>query len=220
MGKLKDLTGQTFGKLTVLERGANSAGGKAKWRCLCACGNETQVLGDSLLRGRTKACGCLQKVSKLSHAMTGTRPHRIWIGMKFRCKSTKNWEYYGSRGIAYDPSWESFENFWADMREGYSDNLTLDRIDNGKGYCKGNCRWADWSTQQSNKRRRKNSTKEFIGVSKRSKYTYTAVMSVGGKVQVIGIFKSALEAATAYDDAVQKRSGNRPNGTTNEKPLD
>lgn len=59
MAKAIDLTGQVFGRLTVIERGTNSSDGKARWLCRCTCGNTTLVTGRLLRNGHTKSCGCL-----------------------------------------------------------------------------------------------------------------------------------------------------------------
>lgn len=89
-----------------------------------------------------------------THGDFGTRLYRIWAAMKRRCNNKNCPEYprYGGAGISYDPNWETYEGFrdWA-RSHGYSDKLTLDRIDNSKGYFPDNCRWADWETQQNNR---------------------------------------------------------------------
>jgi len=74
--------------------------------------------------------------------------------MKTRCTNTNqpNYERYGDRGITYDPYWETFENFWNDMKSSYADTLTLERIDNFKGYSKENCQWATPHEQNMNMR--------------------------------------------------------------------
>jgi hypothetical protein len=60
---------------------------------------------------------------------------------------------YGGRGITYSEEWETYENFrdWA-LQNGYSDELTLDRIDTNDNYTPKNCRWATMKQQQNNRR--------------------------------------------------------------------
>lgn len=90
----------------------------------------------------------------VTHGLSHTRVYNIWNHMMFRCYSPedKRYNHYGGRGITVDSKWHSFEGFWEEMKDGYSDQLTLDRINNDKGYCKENCRWATQKEQCRNKR--------------------------------------------------------------------
>lgn len=91
----------------------------------------------------------------ITHGMKNTRPYRIWTQLKNRCDNKKNvsYKYYGAIGVKYCKSWEKFENFWRDMKLEYADDLSIDRIDNRKGYSKNNCRWVKLDIQSLNKRR-------------------------------------------------------------------
>lgn len=83
-----------------------------------------------------------------------TPAYRVWANMKARCNNKKavGYKNYGGRGITYDPRWEKFENFLADMGQPPSPQHQIDRKENGENYCKKNCRWVDKSTQMLNRR--------------------------------------------------------------------
>src|SRR5574344_395796 len=61
MGSFRDLTGQTFNRLTVLYPLKERKNGGVVWHCKCECGNECDVVSSSLTKERTKSCGCLKK---------------------------------------------------------------------------------------------------------------------------------------------------------------
>jgi hypothetical protein len=154
--KVIDLTGKVFGRLKVI-RFYKRENLMTKWECLCECGNTAIIAGHNL--GRTQSCGCLQKetVKRTStkHGMGKTSEARCWRAAKNRCVNPKNSNYknYGARGITMCDRWmECFENFIEDMGMKPSPNLTLERIDNEKGYCPENCKWDTQKNQAGNRR--------------------------------------------------------------------
>lgn len=91
--------------------------------------------------------------NRTRHGMWKTRQYRIWNSMLNRCRNKKsnNWKNYGAKGITVCDRWHTFELFWEDMQKGYTDAMTIDRIDNSKGYSPDNCRWVDAKEQGRNK---------------------------------------------------------------------
>lgn len=160
MGKFIDLTGQKFGRLTVISRAENSKHGKVRWNCKCDCENEVIRNADSLRKNNVHSCGCyrIEKLNEHSftHGKSETRLNNIWRGMKQRCLNPNNPAYknYGGRGIMVCEKWQEFQPFydWA-MANGYKDDLTIDRINVSGNYEPSNCRWADTKTQSNNTRR-------------------------------------------------------------------
>jgi hypothetical protein len=155
MKRYRDLTGMKFGKLTAIKPVNEKLGWghHKRWICNCECGNTTIVSSDHLTKGDTKSCGCR------NHGKSKTRIFGIWTHMKSRCHVPTDDQYYryGGRGIKVCDEWyKDFMKFynWS-IANGYSDELSIDRIDNDKGYCPENCRWATTKIQANNTSRNK-----------------------------------------------------------------
>lgn len=183
---------------------------KAMFRC--ECGVEKEIAVHSVKSGKTKSCGCLRITKARTHGMSKIPEYSIWIMMKARChnKNNKDYKDYGEKGIFVCDRWrDSFENFIEDMGVRENRKLSLDRINNGKGYSPDNCRWATYSEQACNKKV-SGITSKYRGVTisgrKRDKWVATVKYVHAGdlksKNHYIGIFKLELEAAKAYDAKV------------------
>ena len=142
------MVGETYGRLTVLKKDGTAC------TCKCLCGTEVVVRMDKLRSGKTRSCGCLRAEKRSARSSTQKALGLLWSNMKQRCTNPAHPAYsrYGGRGVTVDPRWlNSAAAFIADMEGTYSAGLTLERVDNNKGYSPDNCVWADWHQQASNR---------------------------------------------------------------------
>lgn len=158
-----DLTGQRFGRLLVIEYIKKDSGKPVyAYRCKCDCGNYTMQRANALTAGIVKSCGCYarERTSKdkiaLKHGGSGTRIYITRRNMLSRCYNPhdKRYSEYGGRGIKVCDEWKnSFEAFrdWA-LANGYTDDLTIDRMDTNGDYCPTNCRFITRAENNRNRR--------------------------------------------------------------------
>jgi hypothetical protein len=148
---MHDLTGQKFGRLTVVERSHTNR--HVFWHCVCDCGGTTVTPSNRLRLGRTTSCGCARADHGEAKHGACTPLYRVWLSMRERCNNPKAKSYanYGGRGITVCPEWDSYQQFAADMGE-RPPGRSLDRKDNDGPYAPWNCRWATALEQMANTR--------------------------------------------------------------------
>lgn len=145
-----DLAGQHFGKLTAVRDVGVDKSRNRLWLCLCDCGKEKVVSGNSLKLGHTQSCGCLSP----GYRVRRDPIYLAWQSMLIRCTypETNGYKNYGGRGIAVCDRWHKFEHFLADVGEHPGPGFTLDRIDVNGNYEPGNVQWSTLKAQANNRR--------------------------------------------------------------------
>lgn len=186
-----------FNRLEAIEdtgRRTKSSGNKI-WLFKCDCGNKKEIALTQVKNGYTKSCGCLQREKVTKHgSFSGkgkktTSTYRSWMAMKTRClnKNSKDYKYYGGRGIKICERWKKFENFLEDKGE-RPKGMTLDRIDNNGDYTPENTRWTTSTKQQNNQRYNKGNSKlnksQVIEIKKLLKNTKMTLQEIGDKFGV------------------------------------
>ena len=174
------------------------------------CGTKFKANTYGIKSEYIKSCGCYHKrrnsETHKTHGLGDTRLYTIWHNMKKRILNPKNTYYldYGDRGITLCDEWLDVQNFydWA-MLNGYSEDLTIDRIDNDGNYCPENCRWVTQTIQSRNQRMQKNNISGFKGVCfNKNKNKYIAQICVNNKNIYLGSFSMAVEGAIAYNNYI------------------
>lgn len=191
--KLIDLTGQKFGRLTVIKRFNNKNNRHTQWICKCECGNECIVNADNLKKGHTQSCGCLSReqavITNTIHGLSKTKIHKVWDTMIQRTTNPNNSSYkkYGGRGIRVCEEWRNnFKTFydWA-ISNGYKEGLSIDRIDVNGNYEPSNCRWANQKEQARNRRNNRLITynNETHCIAEWAEITKLSISRIAGRLQ-------------------------------------
>ena len=166
----RNFIGMTFGRLGVYAL-SDRRGDRRFWKCVCVCGNESEVAGNNL-GVSVFSCGCRQRENRIAqgklnrkHGMRRTAEYAAWNSMWQRCTNPKSrvFKNYGGRGISIAPEWRAFETFFADLGP-RPDGMELDRINNEGNYEPGNCRWTTRSENIKNTRApERNASGQFTG---------------------------------------------------------
>ena len=206
-----EMLGKKFGKLTVIEEAGQNKNGTFEYLCRCDCGNEIIVNGSSLRRGHSKTChkkGCgLNK----THGLRFTEFYKKYHQMLYRCKRKDN-ELYHKRGITVCNEWKGKNGLincynWS-LKNGYEEGkgLSLDRVDNEKGYEPSNCRWVNWYIQAENKRISAKNKTGVAGVYMRNGKYVTAITAKRKKIH-LGTYETLQEAKEIRKQAELKYWG-------------
>lgn len=214
MKRIEYLTNQKVGKLIFIEEAEQlimpSGGKKRRAIFECYCGKRFNSIISHVSREKIISCGCekakIAALTKTTHGQSGSRLYRVWRSMKERTlnKNSKSFKNYGGRGIRVCKEWE--KNFgvffqWS-IKNGYSESLTIDRIDNNGNYEPSNCRWASRVVQARNTRKiRSTNTSGYRGVSKTKEGWASRIMSNREAIH-LGTFQDKESAALAYDSYV------------------
>ena len=169
------------------------------------CGKEWECLTTAIKNGVSKSCGCF--TLKRTHNLTRHPLYKTWHNMKNRCYNPKfkQYEDYGGRGITVCAEWLDVRNFimWVDTDSNWEEGLSLDRINNDKGYDPDNCIFSTRTIQSINQRQQSNNTSGYVGVTWDNRVSkWRARINMFKKEKHIGTFKTKEEAVLARDQYI------------------
>lgn len=208
--KRKYRVGEKYNLLTIVDQWWED-NGRCYAKAECECGGIKQrVVLDSVVRGTTQSCGCLEKENRIKHNLCKSSEYTVFYGITQRCDNPNNAHFsnYGGRGIRCE--WQSFEDFYADMGQKPTDTSTIERTDVNGNYCKENCVWeVDRGKQGYNTRLRKDNSSGRCGVYMHSQMVgkWTAEIRKDKKKIYLGTFNSFEEACKAREEAELKYYG-------------
>lgn len=194
---IKDLVGKKFNFFTVIKFDKEKSKTKKQnfWLCKCDCGNSEliSVSSTDLTKGYIHGCNACKNdrigKSQTHHGMKYTRIYKLWSSMKSRCSNPyiNGYENYGGKGIKVCDDWLKFEPFynWA-ISNGYTDELTIDRINVYGNYEPDNCRWV------TNKEQKRNMKKTIYVLYNNTTYVLLDLLEMLGRVDEYDKIRSRL----------------------------
>lgn len=182
--KIRDLSGLRIGALVVQGIVGSDEHGRLLWRMLCDCGNSVVRKSANIARAandnKPSSCGCQHHLKTHGLSKSHRKLYQVWKSMRARCERTscKDYPSYGGRGITVCDEWKEFAQFarWA-SESGYTEGLTIERVDVNAGYCPQNCTWMPNPMQARNRRHTHTYTHDGVtldirGWSERSGISY------------------------------------------------